>query len=125
MANQLTDSQLFDDTFKISDIDHKKYDRVGRLTAESTSREIKFTLDVNTDIFPCEVGETLHLVLASTLSIDGRKEDGKGWRETQSGEPSLADGFDYVCHGKVYRFEEASAENMYVRYRLVKRYFRL
>ncbi len=28
------------------------------------------------------------------------------------GEASLADMFDYVCHGKIYRFEEGEGENM-------------
>jgi hypothetical protein len=34
------------------------------------------TLDVNTELYPCAVGESLSLALASTLSLDG-KEDTK------------------------------------------------
>lgn len=29
-------------------------------------------------------------------------------------QPTLADMFDYVCHGKVYRFEEGEGENIKV-----------
>ena len=55
----------------------------------------------------------MQLVIASTLALDGTKDDGKGWREVGRGEASLADMFDYVCHGKIYRFEEGDGENMY------------
>jgi DNA-directed RNA polymerase I, II, and III subunit RPABC3 len=54
--------------------------------------------------------------IASTLSHDGTKDDAAnsktGWRETRSGEPTLADAYDYVCYGKVYRFEEGNGEYM-------------
>lgn len=54
-------------------------------------------------------------MLASTLSLDGSKDDSqtKGWRDVARGiEPSLADEYDYVCHGKIYRFEEGDEETM-------------
>ncbi len=72
------------------------------------------TLDVNTELYPCSIGDTVHMVLASTLALDGSKDDEKGWRETQRGEASLADMYDYVCHGKIYRFEEGEGDNMFV-----------
>ena len=46
------------------------------------------------------------MVLASTLSLDGSKDSGKGWLNVGKEEPSLADPFDYVCHGKIYKFED-------------------
>lgn len=57
-------------------------------------------------------------MLASTLSLDGVKDDVKGgWRELRPGEGiSLADEYEYVCYGKIYRFEEEDLENMYVEY---------
>jgi len=42
--------------------------------------------------------------LSSSLRLDG-KED-KGWRDLGRGERTLADDYDYVCYGKVYRFDE-------------------
>ncbi|KAI9862128.1 MAG: DNA-directed RNA polymerases I, II, and III subunit RPABC3 [Trichoglossum hirsutum] len=95
------DAQLFDDTFNITAVDSQKYDRVSRLTGISTGNDITMTLDVNTELYPCSIGDTLQLVLASTLSLDGSKDDGKGWRIANEGETSLADIFDYVCHGSV------------------------
>ncbi|KAL8960562.1 MAG: hypothetical protein Q9183_005442, partial [Haloplaca sp. 2 TL-2023] len=73
-----------------------------------------FTLDVNTELYPCNAGERLSLVIASTLSLDGTKDDSKGWRGVGRGEQTLADEYDYVCHGKVYRFEEGDDENIKV-----------
>lgn len=47
------------------------------------------------------------MVLASSLSLDGSKDDGRGWRDVARGEEaSLADMFDYVCHGRIYKFED-------------------
>jgi DNA-directed RNA polymerase I, II, and III subunit RPABC3 len=114
-----TDPQLFDETFTITTIDSQKYDRVARLSGSSQALDVTFSLDVNTDIFPCAVGDTLHLVLASTLNLDGAKDgtgdegDTKsGWREASRGESTLADLYDYVCYGRIYRFDDGDGEVM-------------
>jgi DNA-directed RNA polymerase I, II, and III subunit RPABC3 len=105
-----SDSQLFDEMFTITTLDHHKYDRVGRIGATSADAQTVMTLDVNTELFPCSIGEGLHCVLASSLALDGSKEDSKGWRDVSrngpGGETTLADMFDYVCHGKIYKFED-------------------
>ncbi|EPE10776.1 udp-glucose 4-epimerase gal10 [Ophiostoma piceae UAMH 11346] len=114
MSGSSGDSQLFEETFVITEVDHKKYDRVARLTAESTDKQTKMTLDINTELYPCSEKETLTVVLATTLSLDGQANDvdGKGWRDVSkpgapgSGESTLADMYDYVCYGKIYKFED-------------------
>lgn len=107
----MADSQLFEDTFSLTDVNSLKYDRVSRISATSTDNETTLTLDVNTELYPCVVGDRIHLVLASTLSLDGSKDEGKGWREVGRGEASFADMYDYVCHGKIYRFEEGEGDD--------------
>lgn len=107
------DSQLYSESFTLTDINAQKYDRVSRLKGNTDSGDTEFTLDVNTELYPCSVGERISIVIASTLSLDGTKDDSKGWRGVSRGEQTLADDFDYVCHGKVYRFEEGDDENMY------------
>jgi DNA-directed RNA polymerases I, II, and III subunit RPABC3 len=115
----MSDSQLFEDTFTVTSVNSQKYDRVSRISCTSTDNLTTFTLDVNSELYPCAVGESLSLALASTLSLDGKDEDASGtgrtsWREVGMGENTLANEYDYVCHGKVYRFEEGStAGNMY------------
>ena len=103
---------LFEDRFNVSAVNSQKYDRVSRITAESGDRQIFFTLDVNTELYPVTTGDEMQLALASTLHLDGSKDDSKGWREVGRGEHTLADEYDYVCHGKIYRFVEGEGDTM-------------
>ncbi|RKF73235.1 DNA-directed RNA polymerases I, II, and III subunit RPABC3 [Golovinomyces cichoracearum] len=105
-----SETQLFDENFMIDSYDNNKYERVARVGGTSADSQTVMTLDINTELFPLEIGETIHLVLASSLSLDGSKDEGRGWHDVASsgpnGEPTLADLFDYVCYGKIYKFED-------------------
>ncbi|KAI0176444.1 DNA-directed RNA polymerases I [Hypoxylon sp. FL1284] len=103
------DAQLFEDTFTVTGFDQSKYDRVGRITGTSTDNQTQMSLDIHTELFPVRVGTNLEVVLATSLSLDGTKDDdeGKGWRHVR-GESTLADMYDYVCHGKIYKFEDGA-----------------
>lgn len=113
---KMSDSQLYEDTFTITSLNARndgsqKYDRVLRITATSADQTTTATLDVNHELFPVNTNDTFQLVLASTLNLDGTKDDKVGWRDTN--ESTLADMYDYVCYGKVYRFEAGkSADNL-------------
>lgn len=103
------DATLFEESFTITSIDQSKYDRVARLFATSTDNQTVISLDINVELFPCQVSEGINVVLATSLALDGSKDDEKGWRDHKKGahpETSLADMFDYVCHGKIYKFED-------------------
>jgi DNA-directed RNA polymerase I, II, and III subunit RPABC3 len=97
-------------------VDQKKYDRVSRVTG--VREDLSFTLDINSEIYPLSVDDTVQLSIASTLSLDGtiatkESEAAKGgWREMRAGEATLADQYDYVCYGKMYRFEESAGDMM-------------
>lgn len=112
----MSDPILFEDTFTVTSINAEKYDRVSRINCTSSDQLITFTLDINTELYPCALGESLSLALASTLSLDGKEEitgERAAWRDVGMGEQTLANDYDYVCYGKVYRFEESStAGNM-------------
>ncbi|ANB11798.1 DNA-directed RNA polymerase core subunit RPB8 [Sugiyamaella lignohabitans] len=105
---------LFDDIFKVTSVDSSRYDRVSRITGQSsTSADIHLTLDVNTELFPVTKGTTLTVAVAQTISLDGEPSiSSAGWREPKAGEKSLADDYDYVMYGTVYKFEESSADKM-------------
>lgn len=107
--NTATDATLFEELLRVTTVDNVKYDRVARFGMVSDDKEVVLTLDVNTELYPLAVHEAVTLVLASTLALDGTKDDGKGWRNTggMGDEASLADMFDYVCHGKIYKFEDS------------------
>ncbi|KAL8833184.1 MAG: hypothetical protein Q9170_004441 [Blastenia crenularia] len=108
------DSQLYSDSFTITDINSQKYDRVSRLKGNTENGDTEFTLDIHSEIFPTIIGERITLVVASTLSLDGTKDDSRGWRGVGRGEQTMADDFDYVCHGRLYRFEEGDDDNIKV-----------
>ncbi|KAI3549664.1 RNA polymerase Rpb8 [Colletotrichum paranaense] len=105
------DVTLFEESFTVTNYDQSKYDRVARISATSTDNQTLMTLDINIELFSASVSDSLHVVLATSLAHDGSKDDEKGWRDvtkgTQDREPSLADMFDYVCYGKIYKFEDA------------------
>ncbi|KAF2188086.1 DNA-directed RNA polymerases i, ii, and iii 145 kDa polypeptide [Zopfia rhizophila CBS 207.26] len=105
----MADSQLFEETFSITSINGQKYDRVSRIFGTSTDNTTSMSLDINHELFPTATGESVQMVLATTLNLDGTKDE-KGWREVSRAESTLADMYDYVCHGKVYRFEEGDGE---------------
>ncbi|KAF2645293.1 RNA polymerase [Massarina eburnea CBS 473.64] len=107
----MADASIFEDTFNITSIDNKVYDRVTRLNGTSTDNTVTMNLDINHELFPCAEGDTINLVLANTLRLDGSKDDGgQGWREVGKGESTLADMYDYVCFGKVYRVVDQENE---------------
>lgn len=111
MAGVAGDNQLFEDSFTVINVDQSKYDRVARLKATSDDNQTLIYLDINTELYPCQVGDRLDCVLASSLKTDGSKDDEGGWRDATKGgntEGSLADLFDYVCHGKIYKFEDGA-----------------
>ena len=109
----MADAQLFEETFNINSVNNEKYDRVSRIFGTSTDNSITMTLDINHELFPVAAGESINMVLATTLNLDGTKDETKGWREIgKGGEATLADMYDYVCYGKNYRFEDHGADTM-------------
>ncbi|KAK6506450.1 DNA-directed RNA polymerases I, II, and III subunit RPABC3 [Arthrobotrys conoides] len=106
------DAILLSETFSINSIDSQKYDRVSRITGSNP--DVKFHLDIAHDLYPMQPGETIELVLASTLKLDGSSDIGEakqGWRDIDE-MPTLADAYEYVCYGKIYRFEEAGVDSI-------------
>lgn len=108
-------ASLFEDTFVCKDVDmalkdpknpskgkvrDKKFDRVSRITAESEHHHVSLTLDVHSQLYPLRTGDRFIFALMSSIRLDGLPGDGTF---DQSGEPSLADRYDYVMCGKVFQ----------------------
>ncbi len=76
---------LFEDIFDVKDIDPegKKFDRVSRLHCESESFKMDLILDINSWVYPMELGDKFRLVLANTLKEDGLPDTGTTGREGQ------------------------------------------
>ncbi|GAM90123.1 hypothetical protein ANO11243_081630 [Dothideomycetidae sp. 11243] len=98
----MADAQLYEDTFTISTVNDAKYDRVSRISALSADSSTSLTLDINTELYPLSAHDPIQVLLASTLSLDGSQD------------VTLADMWDYVCYGKVYRFEEGKGDDIKV-----------
>lgn len=79
---------------------------VSRLVCFSESYEMELLLDINTQLYPMGLNQRFYLQLARTLQEDGTPDDGL---YDQSGVPSMADKFDYVMHGRVYKIDEDAA----------------
>ena len=110
----MADAQVFEESFTITDVNNEKYDRVSRIFGTSADGQLTMTLDINHELFPCHVGEQLSMVLATTLSLDGTKEE-TSWRSvSRSSTTTLADMYDYVCYGKNYRFEDGDGDTLCV-----------
>lgn len=108
-----SDSQLYDEQFTVTGEVDGKYERVKRLKCISLNKDTTMELDINKELYDVKVGDDLQVVLASTLNLDGTKDDSKGWKEwARSSEQTLADMYDYVCRGKLYRFESGQDEQL-------------
>ncbi|KAF3970610.1 hypothetical protein CMV_005727, partial [Castanea mollissima] len=86
---------IFDDIFKVQRVnpDGKKYDKVTRIEARSEKCDMFMQLDVNTEIYPIDKEERYLVALSTTLSLEG-------------GQKSLADKFEYIMHGKLYKISD-------------------
>ncbi|WCJ41274.1 DNA-directed RNA polymerases II and V subunit 8A [Euphorbia peplus] len=96
---------LFEDIFVVDklDPDGKKFDKVSRIEAHSQNCDMFMHLDVNTEIYPMAVAEKFTMALAHTLNLDGTPDTGyylQGARKT------LADKYEYIMHGKLYKISE-------------------
>ncbi|KAJ3427163.1 DNA-directed RNA polymerases i ii and iii subunit rpabc3 [Anaeramoeba flamelloides] len=94
---------LFDDIFNIKNFEEKVFDKVTRINFTSENYDIEIALDVNTAIYPILLEDKFTIALSKTLSFDGKKDEGV---YDQSRTASLADNFEYVMHGKVYKYQE-------------------
>lgn len=73
-------------------------------------------LDINTEIYPIKVNERFSLVLSPTLNYSGVTAAEDSFLDTTSfasgnsgSIETLADRYDYVCFGKIYKVDENSS----------------
>ncbi|XP_068316075.1 DNA-directed RNA polymerases II and V subunit 8A-like [Pyrus communis] len=101
---------LFDDIFSIEkvDPDGKKFDKVSRIVAQSEKHGVLLLLDVNTEIYPMRAKDKFLMVLSPTLEWSGATATGKRGQVEQK---SLADKFEYIMHGLLYKMSTAGSES--------------
>ncbi|CAM9686598.1 unnamed protein product [Discosporangium mesarthrocarpum] len=106
---------LFEDIFEVNQLnpEGKKFDRVNRLSCRGVTYDMDLLLDINCEIYRVKEGDRLTLMLASTLDVTGKPDDGT--YRPLGDEVSLADKFDYVMHGRVFKCEHAGESKVQVR----------
>ncbi|GKY96198.1 hypothetical protein MPSEU_000579700 [Mayamaea pseudoterrestris] len=99
---------LFEDIFEVTALnpDGVKWDKVNRIQATGSTFECDLLLDVHCELYRLDESDKFTLVLASTLHLDGSPADHSSYHPHSSqSEPSLADHYDYVMHGRVFDVE--------------------
>lgn len=88
---------------------------MSRISASSKVNKLAIELDINTDIYPIQEGAFYSFVLATSVNSDGsdgfdivkyeNKEDSDA-----SGMGALIDLYEYVMHGKIFKYQLDEAE---------------
>lgn len=104
-------SELFTDNFTVNQIDPdgRSFDNIQRIFCSNDSSDSTLVLDVNSQLYEMHVDEVFSLVLSQEISADGTS-DSVHWYPGLL-QNSIASKFDYVMYGKVYRYEEDSANH--------------
>lgn len=81
---------------------------MSRIKAISDVLDVVVLLDVNFELYPLNVGDKVSFVLATTLSLNEGARDcyKKDKWNAYINEKTLADDYNYVMYGKVYKYEE-------------------
>ena len=90
-------------------LENRKTSSVSRIEGRSDLYEMDLTLDVAVDVYPLSVGDKLSLALAPTLALDGGPTEPFFGAAAQGGRASLADAYEYVAHGTVFKLRDAAA----------------
>jgi DNA-directed RNA polymerases I, II, and III subunit RPABC3 len=103
---------ILEDLFNITaiDPDGKKFDRVSRVKGTGENLGMDLILDVNSEIYPVKLGDRLNIALSKTINLDGTPSDEGSYRPDATG-PTLADKYEYVMYGRLFKFENTSNPN--------------
>lgn len=94
---------VFDDVIEVKDInaDGQHFEKVSRIECHSENYDMSIHLDVNTHIYPIQINERFGFALATSISANVNEDE---YWNPNSG-PSLADGYEYVMYGTVFKYE--------------------
>ena len=81
---------------------------MSRISAKAGVSQLNIELDINSDIYPMEKDSYYKMVLANSVNADGSdtfdiiRYENEG---SQSGLGALIDQYEYVMHGKVFKYQ--------------------
>ncbi|CAI2382476.1 unnamed protein product [Moneuplotes crassus] len=100
---------LIDDTLKVKEVnrDGKHFDKVSRINGVTEVYEYEITLDVHADYI--KEGSLYKIALTNEMDLD--EEDSDYYGMSSLTETVFKD-YDYVMHGKVFRFDIKDENNI-------------
>lgn len=102
-------ASYFNEKFEVEDVEDDVFEKVSRIHCRGVSYETRITLDVNTMIYPIRSGETYKIVITKADQYEGGQE------ETYFSDlPPIADDFELVMHGRVYKSERLNKEEVQI-----------
>lgn len=87
---------------------------MSRLVCKSENYEMDLTLDVNVELLPVEKEFKFSVELATTLNLDGTPDSGAYEQGQEKSADNRLSGCDYAMHGKVFKYDQLSANKMCV-----------
>jgi hypothetical protein len=96
-------AELFRDTFGVRECDKegKQFDNIIRLSCTSNSTNAELVLDVNSEMLECHLNDYFELCLVDSESPVWEPSMFESWRSS---------GWDYVMHGKIFRYESSAQQ---------------
>eukprot|EP00929_Paragymnodinium_shiwhaense_P119907 TRINITY_DN91818_c0_g1_i1.p1 TRINITY_DN91818_c0_g1~~TRINITY_DN91818_c0_g1_i1.p1 ORF type:complete len:157 (+),score=40.53 TRINITY_DN91818_c0_g1_i1:163-633(+) len=106
-------SFMFEDSFKVKTVDTSRFERAGRIAAESVSLDNEMQLDVNTILYPMAPGELIHVGITDNVSpADNPRRLSTAYdHDRRLLGKSIMDEYDYVMYGKVYKKDDDKQKN--------------
>lgn len=110
---------LFSANFTVQSVDKdgKQFENVSRLECRSENNDSELLLDVHSDLCRMTRGQVFAFVLSHQITSES-VQDNAHWHPSML-QNSNASKYEYVMHGRVYRYEEDSAHHratVYVSY---------
>ncbi|KAH0791305.1 DNA-directed RNA polymerases I, II, and III subunit RPABC3 [Histomonas meleagridis] len=105
-------TELFTDNFTVNAIDPegRSFDNIQRIVCSNESGDSQLILDINSQLYEMRQDEYFSLVISQEISTEA-PSDSTHWHPGMLQNSTFASKFDYIMYGKVYRYEEDSANH--------------
>ena len=110
----MSNNIVFDEIFEVESIDKdsKIFEKVQRCEGKTKTTNYNIMLDINSDIYPLEVGGSYSIVLARSIEENGKaKANEFDYEYTLNKKNTLMDKYEYVMRGRVFQFSSDKKRN--------------
>lgn len=85
---------------------------VSRIVGTTETLGMNLVLDINCELFPLSKGQKVNFILTKNIKVDGSATTSAAASYSPIDGPSLADKFEYVTYGQVYKLDEIPGGKM-------------